>query len=373
MRGTVIKRGTKYVVVVDQGRGADGKRRRHWHSGFGTKRQAESARVDILGRMQRGDYIAPNKVTVAEFAERWLLARLDQVRTSTWESYRLVLHRQVVPALGGILLRDLSPDTLNVFYATMAGRNGRPLAPRTRRYAAMVLRRMLQDAVRWGLLHRNVADLADPPRVTSRREMMTWTISELQLFLDQARGDRLYAAFVVLATTGCRRGECLGLRWEEVNLDAGRMSIVRSLVMTTAGMRFEAPKTNQARVVELGAATASALRDHRRQQLEERLAGGPAYADSGLVFPGRDGSPTRPDNFSRRFDVLVAARGLPRIRLHDLRHTYASLALANGEPVKVVSERLGHANVSTTLNFYAHAIPGMHRDTADRLDALILG
>jgi len=200
------------------------------------------------------------------------------------------------------------------------------LSPRTERYTHAILHRALRDAVRWGRLARNPADLADPPRANTP-EMRVWTRVELARFLSHARSDRLYAAWLLLATTGLRRGELLGLRWADVDLGASRASVRQSLNSAAGKLEFLPPKTAKSkRSLALDPATVAALRSHRRAQFEERLAWGPAYRELDLVFCREDGTPVRPDSLSRSFAALVRAAGLPRIRLHDVRHTYATIA-----------------------------------------------
>lgn len=184
--------------------------------------------------------------------------------------------------------------------------------------------------------------------------------------------DRLYAAWRLLATTGMRRGELLGLRWRDLDLDRGRASISQSLVSVAYALRFGPPKSDRSRrAITLDGETVTALRDHRRAQARERLALGAGYGDGNLVFCREDGEPIHPDRFTKVFRRHVADAGLPRIRLHDVRHTYASLALQSGAHPKVVSERLGHANVSITLDTYSHVVPSLESDLAETVAALV--
>jgi integrase len=184
---------------------------------------------------------------------------------------------------------------------------------------------------------------------------------------------KLSAAFVVLATTGMRRGECLGLRWSDVNLTAGRVSITQTVIAVNHDVRIGSPKTARGRrTVALDPKTVAALREHRQNQLAERLLMG-AGTDHDLVFCRPDGSPLHPERFSRTFAIEAARAGLPLIRCHDLRHTWATLALSAGEHPKVVQERLGHANVSITLDVYSHVTEGLHGEVASRVAGIIFG
>lgn len=371
MRGTIVKRGSRYSVVVELERDpSTGKRRREWHSGYLTKRDAETARVEILGRLQRGEYVAPNQLDVRGFLEdEWLPAVRASLRPSTFESYELNVKR-IASRIGSTRLQQLTPAALNQLY----GELGESLSHRTIRYVHTVLRHALADAVKWNRLVRNPADNAEPPSASAAkaRNMRTWTAAELHGYLEHVRGDRLYAAWRVLATTGMRRGELLGLSWQAVDLDAGRLAITRTLIEGKLEPRFSEPKTKRSRrSVALDPETTAILRAHRKAQAAERLAWGPAYGDHGLVFAREDGAPIWPRTFSRTFAKHVKTAALPMIRLHDLRHTHATLALAANVHPKVVSERLGHSTVSTTLDTYSHAIPAMQEDAAALVAALI--
>jgi len=379
VRGTVIKRGKSWAVVVEVGRDPNtGKRVRKWHSGYRTKRDAERARIEILSRLDHGTYVSPDRRTVGSYLEGdWLPAVKARLKASTWDSYSRNIRLHISPELGPIPLQALTATRLNEFYASLISEGRRDgnggLAPKTVRYLHGIIRKALADAARWNLLQRNVADQADPPTIRSTApEMKTWTADELAQFLDFVSDDQLYAAWVVAATAGLRRGEVLGLRWIDIDLNASRLSVQQTLVSVAYETRFSVPKTARSRrSVSLDATTVAALRAHRKRQLEERMSWGQAYRDSGLVVTREDGTLVHPDRFTQMFDKHVKDAGLPRIRLHDLRHTHATLALGAGVHPKVVSERLGHATVAFTLDVYSHAVPALQEEAADRIAALI--
>ncbi len=377
-RGHILRRGRRWTIVVDVPRGEDGSRKQRWHSGYLTRAAAERALTEIRSRLDTGNYIPVSKTPLASFLREWLEAVRVKVRPSTWASYRLNVERYVIPRLGSVPLQILTPAGLNAFYADLltGGRTTREggLAPRSVQYCAMILKRALGEAVRWSLIPRNPADLADPPRPAAASEMRTWSAGELRAFLEYVREDRYYAAWRLAATTGLRRGEVLGLRWRDVDLEAGRLAITQTLLAVADKLSFSAPKTTKSRrSVALDPTTLAVLRDHRVAHVEERLRWGPVYQDADLVFCAEDGSPLHPDRFSKAFAKHAAAAGLPAIRFHDLRHTHATLALQAGVHPKVVSERLGHATVSITLDTYSHAIPAMEEEAAAKVAAVVDG
>jgi integrase len=202
--------------------------------------------------------------------------------------------------------------------------------------------------------------------------MKTWSADELRRFVNGVHTDRLFALWLTIASTGLRRGEALGLKWSDIDLDAARISVQRSLVSVGYKPMLSEPKTARGRrSIALDRTTVSALIAHRRAQIEERLAWGPAYEDGDFVFCRENGSPIHPERLTKSFEAHVRKIGLPRIRLHDLRHTHATLALAAGIHPKVVSERLGHSSIAITLDTYSHAIPALQEEAAERIASLL--
>jgi integrase len=317
-----------------------------------------------IAAVQGGTFVEPSRRTVRSFLLEELLpaVQVANLRPATWENYRIHVQAHIVPALGTVELQRLSPAQLNAFYRhllTKGGKEGRGLASKT---VHNVLHRALKDAVRWGLLVRNVADAADPPKGKSA-EMRVWSPDQLRVFLEWVREDDLYAAWLLVTTTGMRRGELAGLRWADVDLDAGRLSVRQPRVVVANVPQPSEPKTARGRrSLALDPVTVAALRKHRARQHENRLLVGARYQDSGLVFTWPDGSPIHPLRFSRWFEQHARRAGLPKIRLHDLRHSYASAALAAGVPGKVISERLGHATIAVTMDIYSHVLPGLDRE-----------
>lgn len=374
----MVKRGAGYSVVVELDRDpVTGKRRQKWHSGYRTKRAAERALAEMVTSVNAGTFIEPTSQTIGEHLTEWLAAIEPTIRPATHYSYSRNVRLHVVPRLGSVLLRRVDGGMLNALYAALltdgkCSNGGGGLAPRTVRYIHTILHRAFRDAVRWGRLARNPADAADPPRASAdnRPTMATWTAEQVRAFIAHTGEHRLYAAFLLLATTGMRRGEALGLRWDDLDLVAGRASVVQTVIVVNHKVMVGSPKTAAGRrTVALDPGTVSALREHRRRQLAERMLMGAGFTDQGLVFCRPDGAPLHPERFSRTFTEQAANAGLPPIRLHDLRHTWATLALSAGVHPRVAQERLGHATVGITLGIYSHVTEGMQADAA----ALVAG
>jgi integrase len=388
---SVFRRKKSWAFAVEVSRSEDGKRIRHQKAGFATKKEAQQAMNEVLHQLGQGTYVEPVKLTLGGFLrDQWLPAIRASVRPSTFDSYRMTVEKHIAPdddakenawrrAFGGTKLQQVTPSKLNAFYADLLskgrsdGKGG--LSPKSVRNVHVVLRKALGDAVKWSLVQRNAAAFAEPPKLTQAgdREMKTWTPQEARAFLEMAEGDRLYAAWLLAISTGMRRGEVLGLRWSDIDLEDGRLSVRQTVITVNYEIQFSTPKTAKGRrSIALDNGTVAALRAHKKAQLEERMAIGPVrYSDKDLVFCRVDGNPMHPDLFSQQFDRMVARSGLPRIRLHDLRHTYATISLKAGVHPKVVSERLGHATVAFTLDRYSHAVPGMQEDAAERVASLI--
>jgi integrase len=376
-RGSIIKRGSTYSIVLDLGRGLDGRRVRRWHSGYRTKKDAERARTELLARLDQGTYVEPSRLTLATFLrEQWLPGLATRVRATTLHSYRTNLERYVLPRVGQVMLQRLTPAHLNSLYGALqatGGRDGGPLSARTVQAVHMTVRKALGDAARWGLVARNVAQLADPPS-PKRADMRTWTAAQLRAFLEHVESERLAALWMLAASTGMRRGEVLGVRWVDVDLDLARIAVRQTLVLAGRQVVVSEPKTSRGRrSIALDPRTVAALRAWKAAQAAERLAWGPSWVDSGLVFTREDGTPIHPEWLSDAFEWRVRAAGLPRLRFHDLRHTHASLGLAAGVPVKVMSERLGHATSSFTADAYQHVTPALEEQAASTVARLVFG
>lgn len=292
MKGHTRKRGNRWCAVYDLPRDpVTGRRRQRWESGFSTRREAQVALTEILSSLARGTHVEPSKVTVGEYLAEWFAATSSTRRASTNATYAAVIRTHLVPRLGSHALQGLSVAALNRLYCDLLEAGS---SAGTVRYVHAVLRRALKDAVRWNLVARNVADAADPPRV-ARRQTRTWSAREVRSFLSHVEGgtcpDRLYAAYVLACTTGAQRGEVLGLRWRDCDLDQGRVSISQTLVAVEGEVLVSEPKTARGRRnVALDVTTRDALREHRERQVREREILGGKYIDHDLVFAHEDGT-----------------------------------------------------------------------------------
>jgi integrase len=373
---SIYRKNQRWYVQVDVPAGPDGKRRRRSVGGFRTKREAKAAEAEALRRIRDGVLVEPSRLTVGAYlTELWLPSMASQVRATTLGGYRHNVRAYIVPRLGDIPLQRLTTARVGAFYGELVasgGQKGRPLSPKTVRYVHTTLRRALRDAVADGLVVRNVAAQARPPRAR-RVEMHTWTAAEVGAFLASVREDRLYAAWLLLATLGLRRGELLGLRWPDVDLTSGRIAIRNTLVMVDGKPAMAEPKTAKGRrSLTLAPQVLEAVRVHRAHQAAERLSWGADYTDSGLVVTTEDGRPMHPESLSSLFVRQAKRAGLSPIRLHDLRHSVASILLAQGVHPKVVSEQLGHATIALTLDTYSHVIPSLQQEAAGVIAAAVL-
>jgi integrase len=378
MRGSVYKRGSTWTWHVDVGIDpATGKRKQQTKGGFKTKRECQAALNDALAALRAGTLIKPSKRTLESFLVGEWLPALRNLRPSTLSNYRTHIRTCILPTLGPIPLQQLSPAQLNALYQVLLThgrlRDGQGMAPKSVQNVHAILHRALKDAMRWGHVARNVADAVDPPKgVPSERQV--WTPEQLRAFLGHLHEDRLYAAWLLVATTGLRRAELAGLRWVDVDLAAGRIAPRRPRVVVDYTVVESDAKTPKGRrSLALDPSTLAALKAHQDRQADEKMIVGTGYQDSGLVFTMPDGSPIHPQRISAWFLQHTRAAGLPRIRLHDVRHSYATAALAAGIPAKVVSERLGYANIAITMDTYSHVIPGLDEQAAETVARLILG
>ena len=375
-----------------------GQRRQPARGGYATRSEAELALAEYLSASHQGTWADDQRTTVAMWLATWLDEGAGRLEPKTLAGYRSHVELYLVPHLGHLRLRDLRRHHVERMLSAVAteptpqrpGRRGRVAERKTGRTIDGVrrtLRAALGVAQRRGLIATNPAEgrMDAIPRI-GRAETSWWEPEEVAAFLAASEGRRLAPLYEVAAFAGLRRGELLGLRWPDVDLDGGHLVVRNSLSGLAgrhpcpycggdhAGRRFKAPKTDaSARWVPLVDKTVTALLAHRAAQEWERKTFGEAYSDHGLVFAMEDGTPLRPDTVTQQFEALAEAAGLPRIRLHDMRHGACSLLLAAGVPIEVVAMILGHASPAVTRSVYAHVLRGPARQGMEAAAALVRG
>jgi integrase len=359
--GKVIGYRGSYWVHTTEGR------KRRYVSGK-TKGETRAALNKAKANAAGGLVFDAQDLRLDEYLDRWLTDSVrDTVRQRTWERYEQIARTHLKPTLGRVKLKDLTPAYARGLYREKLDAG---LAPRTVQYIHTTLSKALKDAVTDELIPRNVAKGVRAPR-PANKEIHPLSPDQVRAFLDAVRGDRLEALYVVAVQRGLRQGELLGLKWDDVDLEAGTLQVRRTLSLTRNGHVFESPKNGKGRSVELTQSATDVLRAHLERQLWEIEASGDGYQDQSLVFPGERGQPMRPYTLTRKFERILKHASLPHIRFHDLRHTCATLLLSRGVHPKFVQELLGHATISITLDRYSHVIPAMGDQTRKAMEDVL--
>lgn len=361
--GTVYKRGNDSWAAQYHVQTPTGRKRRTVYAK--SRKEAAEKLAKAISDRAGGIVNDAGNLTVGEYLKAYLADVEARVRPKTHRRYQDLTKCHIHPALGRVKLKALSPAHLRALYAE---RLESGYAPRTVGHAHTLIKQALKSAVADGLAPRNVAEAVRPPRA-NRREVRPLTPRQTRSLLTAARGDPYEALYAVAVTAGLRRGELLGLAWEDLDTDRGVLAVRRTLQKG----ELLPPKTAKGRrQIRLTVLAADALVRHRKKQDADRAAADGAWTERSLVFPNRSGKPTDGDNLcSRHFKPLLRRAGLPEVRFHDLRHTCATLLLTKGVHPKVVSEMLGHANVSITLDTYSHVIPGLGDAAAGAMDDLL--
>lgn len=368
-RGQIIRRGDdRYLIRVFLGRRVDGRRNYRSKTIRGTYKVAEREMTKLLREIDTGTYVEPVKESLQEYLKQWLDSTMRlKVSPRTLEDYGGRLAKDIYPAIGHRRLDLLTRQEIQNVYAGLVERG---LAARTVRYTHSVLKQALKQAVINGLLFRNPADHLTLPR-QSRKEMSALTPDQVNRFPAATQGDEWHALWSVLMLAGLRPGEALGLKWPDI--DGATLRIVRALKKGKNDTYYLAdPKTERSRrSVLLPKQVTNALQHHRAEQARRMLKAGVRFERNDLVFPNSIGQPMDLSKVRRLFKAALRRAGLPQVRLYDLRHTHATLLLSLGENPKVVSERLGHSNISITLDTYSHVLPTMQEASVQRLENLL--
>lgn len=368
--GSIYKRADgRWVGVVHLG--YEGGRRRRKHI-YGKTRQDVARRLaTAIKARQDGLPLPSDRDTVESFLGQWLKSVRPSLRPRTWTRYESLIRIHALPEIGRVPLAKLAPPHLQKLYASRldAGQS-----PASVRQLHAVLHRALRQALRWGLVARNVGDMVTAPRV-ERHQIKTLEQDQARALLEAASGDRLEAFYILALATGMRLGELMALQWADIDLEVGSLYVRGTLIRTRGEVRIAEPKTSRSRRrIELTALAVGAIRRHRVLQNEERLRLGDAWANKDLAFANEVGDFLSETNFRRQsFAPLLKRAGLPHMRFHDLRHTAATLLLARGVHPKIVSEMLGHSTIAVTLDLYSHVTPTMQRETAVVMDSVLGG
>jgi integrase len=338
----------------------------------GNKREASKVLAAMVAEADRRPVTAAGKSTVASLCREWLDHAAPSFSPKTVETTRMYIEDPIVPAIGSIPVAKLTPTDLDRFYRQLleVGRSRGPYAPATIRRVHGIIRRALTQGVRWGWISHNPAIDASPPRVPIKELEPPDPAQVVQLFRFAQDSDPELATFIILAaSSGARRGELLALRWRDIDLDGGRLSIERGIVRVDDRLIEQGTKTHQSRRISLDSTTVAALKAHKLRMTERARVASAAIGSESFVFSNAiDGSsPWHPDSTSRAFRRICQQAGVTRVRLHDLRHYVATRLLAAGVDVRTVAGRLGHRNPSTTLNVYSHFVPEADQDAADAL------
>ena len=377
MQGSLKQRSRgSWTIRVDMGVHPDtGRRRQKVTTVRGTKKEAQRRLNEILHELNTSGFSQSSKLTFGQFLTHWLKTYVElNVRARTAEGYESIVRVHLIPSLGQIKLAYLQPSRLQEYYtqALKEGRkNGHPggLSAQTVLNHHRVIHEALTLALKWGMVNRNVAQAVSPPH-PSKRQVQTLDSEGVRACLAAAEGTIYHPIFYLKVYTGLRRSEIMGLRWKDVDLDMATVSVVQALHHLHDGrMIYEKPKSSRGkRLIALTPTSVMMLRDHRRNQEKERELVGVPFTDESLVFCHPDDSPIDPEVVSKAWRRLVRKMKRDGVRLHDLRHTHACLMLKQGVHPKIVSERLGHASVSTTLDIYSHVTPGLQEAAARRFD-----
>ena len=370
MRGTIRQRSKgSWTIQVYAGKDpVTGKKMRVARTVRGTKKQAELALAKLIQSVETGVDFDATKLSVADYIARWLASTEKRVRPRTIERYSELMRLHVVPVIGAIPLLKLKPLHVEKIYERAFARG---LSAQSVLHIHRVLFTALRQAVSWQLIPRNVAEAVVPPR-PEPREVKPMTPGDVIQVLETVSGTTLETPTVLALGTGMRLGEVLGLRWQDVDLGAKSARVIQTLQETDAhGLVFVPPKTHRSRRgVSLPTFVVQALRKHKKEQSERRLMVGSAWQDYDLIVERGDGQPLRTSTMSNRFADAMKRADID-LTFHGLRHGHASLMLAAGVNLKVVSERLGHSKIGITADLYTHVAEEVHETAALSLDAFL--
>lgn len=345
-----------------------------------SQKEVQDKILEARGKIATGTFSEPSKLTLGEWLKTWLNDYMKaSIRPTTWASYETQVSKHIIPAIGGEKLQGLQTRHLqNLYNKKMQG--GRAdkkeggLSPRSVRYIHCVLYAALDQAVKENLIHINPANAVKLPKM-EQEEVQAMDTKGVTEFLQEAKKTKHYAAYYLTLSTGLRRGELMALKWSNVDLQAGTITVKQNLVRTKEGLKFQEPKTkNSKRVIGIDEDTVKELKSHKAKQAAAILEMGKAYKKNDLVFCHDDGTPMDPRGFSRHFERIIERlqkKGFTRITFHGLRHTFATLSRQEGVDLKVISETLGHYDPAFTMKVYQHVTPQMKKEAVSKIGNLL--
>jgi integrase len=370
MKGYYRKRGTKWSFTVDVGRDDQGKRKQKTMSGYKTKKEAEKACAELITQIEKGLYFEETRDTFGSFFSEWLenVAK-PKVRDRTYAGYFSASSKRILPTFGHMKLTEIKPVHVLKFYNQLTEEG---LSPEYIKYLQSMLKNTFSTALKWQLIQNNIMDHVDSPRI-KRKEKQVWTIEQVNQFLEYAKTKKYhwYMVYLIAIYTGMRRGEILGLRWKDIDMDEGKLSINQTLgYVKGKGIVVQEPKTSRShRLISISDYLIKELRASKLSQQKIRLQHGLPFSVDDFVVSHDDGSPVNPQyTYNHFIKTVKGVEGLPVIRFHDLRHTHATIMLKLGEHPKIVSERLGHSSIQMTLNLYSHVTYDMQKESSDRFE-----
>ena len=361
----IARRGNAWYVVLKERDDATGKSKAVWHSGFDSEDEAKAFRDKRRVKLRNGRAVRKDTLTVSDYMDLWLPAHAatKDLKPSTVESYEDKINLHIKTRMGGTRMQLLTPAQVQGLYMDMLGDG---LSRRSVEYTGTILRMALKHAVvQYQFIESNPAENIPVPR-PRKVEVLTWTTPEMRLILDAVSNDRYGALFYVQAMTGARRGELIGLRWYDVDLDEGIVWFRVNRVRLKRGYSEGTLKNDQGKKVSIDDATIALLKAHRKRQAADKLKSR-KWLDDQYVFCNANGGPLNPSNLSRYWHAIVEKAGVRYQKPHALRHTHATLLLEAGEQLHVVAERLGHKDAMVTATIYAHVTPKQSRQASDTI------
>lgn len=367
MTGSIVQKGNKYYIIVDI-YDDKGKRKRKWISGFDKKSEAQLALPRILTEIQDGKFIDTDNITVRDYLKLFLQDYAKpNLAATTYDKYYYA-SKKISKIIGNMKLQKLKPIHVQNMMNKL---NGQDIKPSTIQSYFRMFSTALNQAIKWQIILNNPCLAISPPR-QEKEKLKVLNPEQIQILIESSKEHAIYPVIMLGLMCGMRRGEILGLTWDNVDLVSGKIYIQSNMVQAGKEIIVKETKTSTGtRSVDISSKLIQFLKSLKKQQIENKLLFGEKYIDNNFVCKWMDGNTFRPDYIPSAFKKILIKAELPQIRFHDLRHTHASMLLLAGENPKVVQERLGHSSIKITLDTYSHLIPTMQKSAADKMEGLV--